>query len=939
MHGIIRKWILFLCVTLAKSKDCTLQDFLGGDLYSPNFDITGMDNSYADTKQVRVGCNVGFSGFFKLICENGIWKSRGSGCQPRSCGHPGDAPFADFQLVNGTDFVFGSKVVYICHKGYHMVSRRNYRNCLTGGWDGAVPVCEAQQCPAIRVDTSKVKVTGDPEEAAFGNVVIFSCKSNSEVLNGPMEIYCDETGKWSGIGWKDEPPTCKPITCRPPDIKNGRVLGDATEYRENEILNYWCDEQFKVANGIPSKCTKAGQIPDWIPTPLCEQIKCHLQLPPLRGTTYEPASTSAFLPGATVTVTCGSTYWIERTDKTFTEATCKGDGEWNIRPVCQEVICSNQRDPFVSYWGVYYWHQKKLGDTASYTCKRGYKSTNGATRATCTRNGWTPKPLCHETRCERHDIENADIAHNSKWNYNDGEEVRYRCRNSGKEFTITCDEGVWTGIEKCSSDESCLKPNIPNGFTAGPYKNTIYYTCDANYKLPTKGWWGSAKCQGGVWSGLQRCIEKSRCGEPPVIPNGKATEVRQPAEEAQILEISCNKGYSTDVEQLTCQDGKWNLNGESLETLCRLTRPRCSPPPRVENALVLKPYRKEFLSDSVITYRCRENFTMEGEDTIKCISGEWEEKNTTCIQKPCPFPEDIPNGSYRKIFGKEFVVGTMIKYTCNEGYRMVSQHDTRTCSLDGWTNTEPICERATCEIAELHSKLRVTGLPQSGETIESGHTLYFECSDGLKLDGNPQIRCLRSGDWSAPFPTCSETCKILDVPNNVNRDPAFGNDLLKGRNLTFTCKFRGHFIQGYATVQCLDNGQWSHQFPTCGTPVHCGNPPPLDNGDTTEAPKYVYSHDERVEFRCQNYYVMEGEPFKTCVNGEWRGDMKCLKPCTVNKNLLNKHNIRFKYTYNDKLYSEHDDEMEFVCKSGSPVAGNDMRVRCLDGEIRLPTCQ
>uniref|UniRef100_A0A672ISY7 Sushi domain-containing protein n=1 Tax=Salarias fasciatus TaxID=181472 RepID=A0A672ISY7_SALFA len=122
-------------------------------------------------------------------------------------------------------------------------------------------------------------------------------------------------------------------------------------------------------------------------------------------------------------------------------------------------------------------------------------------------------------------------------------------------------------------------------------------------------------------------------------------------------------------------------------------------------------------------------------------------------------------------------------------------------------------------------------------------------------------------------------------------------------------------------------------------PVDCGNPPPLDNGDTTETLKNRYSHDERVEFRCQNYHVMEGEPFKTCVNGEWSGDMKCLKPCTVNKNSLNNHNIRFKYTYMNKLYAEHNDEMEFACKSGSPVAGSHMRVRCLDGEIRLPTCQ
>ncbi|CAN9500722.1 unnamed protein product [Ophioblennius macclurei] len=935
MHGIFTKCILFLCVTLVKCRDCTLEDFVRGKLYSPNFDTTGMEASYADERQVRVGCNIGFSGFFKLICKNGDWTSKGAGCEPKSCGHPGDAPFAEFELVNATDFVFGSKVVYICQKGYYMVSRRNYRNCLLEGWDGAIPVCEAQQCPAIHVEDN-IKVTGDPEEAGFGNVVLFSCKSNSEVVNGPMEIYCDENGQWSGVGWHGLPPKCEEIKCSPPIIENGYVLGDVKEYKENELLSYKCDPQFKVAGGRSSKCIKTGPAAEWSPTPKCELITCKLDLPPLRGTTYEPASKNVFLPGEKVTVTCEDTYWIGRTDQTSTETTCKEDGEWPVRPVCQEFICSGQRDPLLHYWGVTSWDQKKIGDTAYYKCswRDSYRT------ATCTIDGWTPKPLCRGSQCQKKSIENANIGNNNKARYNDGEEVQYTCRNGGKRFTITCENGAWTGIEQCTSvPVPCPKATIPNGFVAGPYKNTIYYTCDRGYKFPTESWWAAAKCRDGVWSGLQRCIEETKCGEPPEIPNGVATEHPQPDEEAQILVITCKKGYSADIEQLTCQDKKWHSNGVPFETLCKPIAPLCSPPPRVENAVVLGAYRKEYISNAEITYTCRENFTMEGEDKIRCKAGKWEEKNTTCIQKPCPMPEDTPNGSYKIVFGKELVFGTMIQYTCNQGYRITSQPDTRTCVLEGWTGEVPICERTTCKTVATHPKLVVTGLPTNGEAIEPGRILDFRCSDDYHLDGASESRCLQSGEWSSPFPTCSQTCQITDVPPNVNHQPVPGNELLKGQNLTFTCRLRHHFIQGSATVQCLDDGKWSHPFPTCDNPTGCGILPPLDGGDTKETVKFQYRHNERVEYDCQNYYVMEGEPYKTCFNGEWRGDVKCLKPCTVNNDDMNRRNIEFKYTNRKKLYSHHNDEFEFRCKRGTSPHGSIMRARCLDGDISLPTCQ
>lgn len=49
-----------------------------------------------------------------------------------------------------------------------------------------------------------VQVNGDTEEAAYGNVVRFSCKLNNQILIGSPEVYCDEKGDWSDLA-----PTCK----------------------------------------------------------------------------------------------------------------------------------------------------------------------------------------------------------------------------------------------------------------------------------------------------------------------------------------------------------------------------------------------------------------------------------------------------------------------------------------------------------------------------------------------------------------------------------------------------------------------------------------------------------------------------------------------------------------------------------------------------------
>ncbi|XP_068581195.1 complement factor H-like [Cebidichthys violaceus] len=679
MHVITGSCVLLLwmcTLTLVNSKDCTREQFLNGRLFDSNFDTTNLETSYPGGTQVRVGCNVGFSGFFRLLCIEGKWQSKDKPCQPRPCGHPGEAQFGDFNLEKGDDFVFGSQVVYTCHKGYQMVSRTNFRRCMSEGWDGVVPVCEAQQCPVIHVDDN-VQVIGDPEEATYGNVIQFSCKSITQIMSGSQEMYCDENGEWRG-----QVPKCKEITCTVPKIENGFVPGNIPEYNEHEVLHFRCDDKYQPTVDRPSKCIKQGIRADWSPTPACELIRCRLTH--LEGTRYDPPSRNLFSPGDTVRVICGNKHWISNPRETSAVNTCKENGEWAFQSVCQEVVCTNQVPQHVHDWGVS-WYQRRLDETVRYSCKRDYKKTDGATVATCTRGGWSPNPLCQEitcnskyyedadidgedmyiyrneekvkyickagyegrftltckergwtgtpkcirTPCKKLHIDDAQIINNKKEYYRLDEPVKYTCSNNPKRvFTVTCEQDGWTGIINCSA---CPEADVANGFVVGPYNDKFYYTCNEGFKLFTKGWWAETKCNDGVWSGFKRCIGKRKCGEIPVIANGKVTPPPPQRTDAPIV---CDDGYSAQVENLTCSEGKWLSHGLSLETICtRLaaTAVPCSPPRKVDNAVVDVEYQKEYLSNTTVTYLCRDKYTIsEGADKIRCKEGKWEEKNIMC---------------------------------------------------------------------------------------------------------------------------------------------------------------------------------------------------------------------------------------------------------------------------------------------------------------------
>ncbi|XP_059184771.1 complement factor H-related protein 4-like [Centropristis striata] len=210
---------------------------------------------------------------------------------------------------------------------------------------------------------------------------------------------------------------------------------------------------------------------------------------------------------------------------------------------------------------------------------------------------------------------------------------------------------------------------------------------------------------------------------------------------------------------------------------------------------------------------------------------------------------------------------------------MTSKVTTRICELNGWSNHVPTCEPVSCDPPTADGRLIVTGLSDNGNPILPRYSIDFSCSDP-------------------------------------------GSNLIGSEHLV-----------------CGEDGQWDDQFPSCEDALTCGKPPYLEDGDITTSSKTEYSHGERVEYRCQNYYTMQGGPYKTCNNGEWTGWMTCLKPCTVDKHIMASYNIRFRYSHEEKLYLSHNDVIVFSCTRGRPVGTVEMRQRCVNGQMDFPTCE
>uniref|UniRef100_A0A8B9KWB7 Complement factor H like 4 n=1 Tax=Astyanax mexicanus TaxID=7994 RepID=A0A8B9KWB7_ASTMX len=367
--------------------------------------------------------------------------------------------------------------------------------------------------------------------------------------------------------------------------------------------------------------------------------------------------------------------------------------------------------------------------------------------------------------------------------------------------------------------------------------------------------------------------------------------------------------------------------------------------PKIDNGDVSPASLKSnYTEGDKLLYTCRHGYTSLGKIIYVCNKNQWVNiRDAKCSLKRCELPADIPNAHFVLMNGTDFVFGNTIKYICNEGYKMGSLIDTRTCLAGGWSNHLPQCEEVSCLPPATEGNVIVDGFSDYSSRFRYGHRVQFACdSPALKLVGLKEVTCQANGEWNGPLPTCEEiTCMEEELYNVkiVRGIPGKVPPYKPTHTLQFQCTHSSMTMLGLPSIKCRSDGTWSSPYPTCSVLGPCGPPPGIDFATLNAAPQENYKHGQQVQYTCSYLHTQEGNPRAVCHQGTWYTNLKCLQPCLVKTEDMHKNKIYS--TYQKKtIYVYHGYHGSFVCDYGKwPKNDNtNFRPLCSNGVISLPRC-
>ena len=872
------------------------------DLADPaggNVELSG--NRPGDTASYT--CNRGYDlvGKNTRTCQdNGKWSGEAPRCRLVVCETLRDPANGDVDQNGNRP---GSTATYTCDRGYVLVGQVR-RTCQNNGeWSGEAPTCKRIiKCPDLADPAGgNVELSGNRP----GDTASYTCNRGYDLV-GKNTRTCQDNGKWSG-----EAPRCRLVICETlRDPANGDV--DQSGNRPGSTATYTCNRGYVLVGQARRTCQDNGKWSGKAPT--CRLVTCEKLRDPANGDVDQ----SGNRPGSTATYTCDRGYVLVGQAR----RSCQNNGEWSGKaPTCKRIItCSDLADPA---GGNVELSGNKPGDTASYTCNRGYDLVGKNTR-TCQVNGkWSGEaPRCRLVVCETlRDPANGDVDQSGN---RPGSTATYTCVRGyelvGEDTRICQDNGEWSGeAPRCRliTCETLADPANGDVDQSGNRPgSTATYTCVRGYELVGED---TRICQdNGEWSGeVPRCrlITCETLSDPA---NGDVDQSgNRPGSTAT---YTCVRGYELVGEDTRiCQDnGEWS--GEAPR--CRLIT--CETLADPANGDVDQSGNRP---GSTATYTCVRGYELVGEDTRICQdNGEWSGEAPRCRLITCETLADPANGDVDQSGNRP---GSTATYTCVRGYELVGE-DTRICQDNGeWSGEAPRCRLITCEtLAD----------PANGDVDQSGNrpgsTATYTCVRGYELVGEDTRICQDNGEWSGEVPHCRLiTCETLADPANGDVDQS---DNRPGSTATYTC-VRGYELVGEDTRTCQDNGEWSGEAPRCRL-ITCETLADPANGDVDQSDNRPGS---TATYTCVRGYELVGEDTRTCQdNGEWSGEAPRCR-------LINCETLADPANGDvDQSGNRPGSTATYTCVRGYDLVGEDTRI-CQDngewsGEVphcRLITCE
>ncbi|XP_063741873.1 complement receptor type 1 isoform X2 [Eleginops maclovinus] len=210
---------------------------------------------FASGDKVHYVCDVGYiqaGGSKYRSCIKGVWTPLKLKCERKHCGSAGEIMNGQFTY---TGLKFGDTASAVCDEGYCLVGKAT-RNCMSKGWDGRVPACEAVTCEEPSTVTN-AEMRG-PHEPPYTYRTVLSYHCRVGTLIGQRNIWCTKDGTWSA-----SPPQCREITCPPPNVNNAYWMrAQNKQYQERDIISIECERGYAMTGPSSVTCGHDGR---WSP--------------------------------------------------------------------------------------------------------------------------------------------------------------------------------------------------------------------------------------------------------------------------------------------------------------------------------------------------------------------------------------------------------------------------------------------------------------------------------------------------------------------------------------------------------------------------------------------------------------------------------------------------------------------------------------------------
>lgn len=329
---------------------------------------------------------------------------------------------------------------------------------------------------------------------------------------------------------------------------------------------------------------------------------------------------------------------------------------------------------------------------------------------------------------------------------------------------------------------------------------------------------------------------------------------------------------------------------------------------------------------AIVYFSCEDGYRLLGSSSIQCQkNGLWSGLFPVCISinVDCGDP-GTPLHAVKHYINT--TVGSLINFTCLTGYMLVGAASIE-CMVDGrWSDVLPTCPPIDCGDPGT-----VTfGTRELTNTTYRSTVAYNCINNNYQLVGSSSIRCLANGTWSGSLPEC----KLIDC-GMPEETPSGILDYLSttvGSVSNYTC-VEGYRLVGRAERVCLQNGSWSGIVPTCVAITHCSRPRTPVFGVTFYT---NYTVGSIVDYDCISGYDLIGSNTMTCLpSGRWSADTPSCRPVDCGDPGTPVHgNSDFNSTTFQSL-------VRHTCSDGFRLIGDSTR-ECLDSGVwsaPLPLCE